>query len=177
MEIRLLEPADAEVFRDLRLRALREAPGSFTTSYEEGARDDVARTAALFLRNEHGSPDDFALGAFEGGSAGTAEGVIVGTARLVREERRKVAHRASLRGMFVAPEAQGRGVGRALVDALVARARTLPGLERINLTVMADNDRAIRLYTRCGFTIWGREPLAMKRDGKYSDELWMGLAL
>jgi ribosomal protein S18 acetylase RimI-like enzyme len=65
--------------------------------------------------------------------------------------RPKERHNATVVGMFVAPEAGGRGLGLALMHDLLARARALPGLTQLDLTVTEGNDTAQRLYARCGF--------------------------
>lgn len=66
----------------------------------------------------------------------------------------------------------GRGVGRALLEALEAWARSR-GLHRLELTVDVDNRRAIALYEKCGFEREGVKLHSRKVDGKYSDELYM----
>lgn len=53
-------------------------------------------------------------------------------------------------GIFVRPEAQGRGVGRALLDE--ARRRR----DHLELTVFEKNDRARRFYATYGFVESGR---------------------
>jgi RimJ/RimL family protein N-acetyltransferase len=65
----------------------------------------------------------------------------------------------------VAPKQVGHGVGRGLVDALLAHAREL-GLELVVLTVTEGNSRAAQLYERCGFRSFGVEPRAIKVDGR-----------
>lgn len=55
-----------------------------------------------------------------------------------------------LRMLAVAPEAQGRAVGAALIGACVARARTA-GKRRILLHTTAPMTAAHRLYERAGF--------------------------
>ena len=49
-------------------------------------------------------------------------------------------------GLTVAGEAQGQGVGRAMMQALLVHADRWLGLRRLELTVYADNERAIALY-------------------------------
>lgn len=55
----------------------------------------------------------------------------------------------------VAPEHQGRGIGTALLDALIDRSRGL-GATAALLEVRVDNDRAIGLYEGAGFEVIGR---------------------
>lgn len=59
-----------------------------------------------------------------------------------------------LEDLFVRAEARGRGVGRSLVEAAMARARER-GCRRIELDVNEDNAAALALYEACGFS---REP-------------------
>jgi ribosomal protein S18 acetylase RimI-like enzyme len=60
----------------------------------------------------------------------------------------------ALYGMWVDPRFRGTGVGRALVDAVIAQARA-GGKRRVVLHVVADNDSAARLYQRAGFVATG----------------------
>jgi ribosomal protein S18 acetylase RimI-like enzyme len=62
---------------------------------------------------------------------------------------------ADLQKVAVAPQAQGHGVGRALVGALIADARTA-GIEVLTLDCRADNANALHLYRELGFTEYGR---------------------
>ena len=57
---------------------------------------------------------------------------------------------AELISMWVAPRARGRGVGDALIDALLDQARER-GLSRVVLAVRLHNDHARRAYERAGF--------------------------
>lgn len=61
----------------------------------------------------------------------------------------------ALYGMWVDPALRGAGVGRALVDAVIAQARAA-GKRRIVLHIVAGNDRAGRLYERTGFVATDR---------------------
>ena len=72
-------------------------------------------------------------------------------------------------GIAVAPEAQGRGVGHALMVALCDWADRWGQLLRIELTVFVDNPRAIALYQRHGFLQEGRHLGYALRDGAYVD--------
>ena len=153
MQIRRLTLADAADYRALRLRSFREHPEAFTTSHEELERQSLADTEKRMT-----APNIKLWGAFDGDR-------LLGHIGLDRETRTKCRHKATLVGMYVAPEAAGRGIGRALVDVLLADARA-DGLELIVLTVTDGNAKAAGLYERCGFRSFGVEPHAIKVNGQ-----------
>lgn len=96
-------------------------------------------------------------------------GSIVGNAGLhPAEQRARRRHTAAL-GIVVAPQAQGQGVGRTLLTALCDYADRWAQILRIELTVYADNERAIRLYRSCGFEHEGTHKGYALRDGAYVD--------
>lgn len=68
------------------------------------------------------------------------------------------------------------GVGRALLRAAVDRARAMPGVTKVNLTVAAHNERAIRLYSSEGFHVFSREENAFI-DSQPRAELSLSLSL
>ena len=76
----------------------------------------------------------------------------------------------------VLAHAAGRGTGTELLRQARAWAAAR-GLHRLELTVMAHNTRAIRLYERTGFTVEGRRSECLLVDGQFIDELTMALLL
>jgi len=103
------------------------------------------------------------------------DGTVVGNAglhpmALPNQLRRR--HVATL-GIAVAPEAQGRGVGAALMQAMCDYADRWLGILRIELTVYADNPTAIALYRRFGFETEGHHRGYALRDGELVDALSM----
>jgi ribosomal protein S18 acetylase RimI-like enzyme len=166
--IRVLGENDALALRTLRLRALRDAPDSFLNTYEDEATEPESLTAER-LRQTADAQDSGVLGAFE-------DGALVGMLGIVRDTRRKAAHRAHLWGMYVAGDARKRGFGRALLDAAVARARAA-GVEQLHLHVAANADAARRLYRSVGFAPIGTLREAMKDGERYVDEDLMVLRL
>lgn len=76
-------------------------------------------------------------------------------------------------GISVAAQAQGQGVGRALMAALLDYADNWAQVLRIELTVYTDNARAIRLYESFGFEREGLMRAYALRDGAYVDTLAM----
>jgi len=66
---------------------------------------------------------------------------------------------------------QARGVGARLLHVLMASGSIVIGLRRIQLTVFADNDPAIRLYRRFGFETEGRHRNFLQRPEGFVDSL------
>jgi len=98
---------------------------------------------------------------------------VVGWADVLPSWGQAVAHCGRL-GMGVLPEYRGRGIGRRLLLACVAKAQAR-GATRIELDVRADNAPAIRLYESAGFTLEARKRRAMRFGGVYHDALQMSL--
>lgn len=74
--------------------------------------------------------------------------------------------------MAIAPEWRGMGVGNALLETLIAWAKTRPRIEKICLAVLADNIPAIGLYRKYGFQEEGRRIREIKTGpDEYSDDL------
>lgn len=63
-----------------------------------------------------------------------------------------------------------RGVGGALIEAVITHARSLDGIRQRRLTVNAANTEARSLYQSKGFRCFGVEPDAICVDGRYYDE-------
>ena len=100
------------------------------------------------------------------------DGEVVGTAGLHIAPALRRRH-VGLIGIGVLPEAQGRGVGRALMGALCDYADHWAQLLRIELGVYADNLRAIALYRSLGFALEGTHRGHALRGGVYVDSLSM----
>ena len=76
--------------------------------------------------------------------------------------------------MSVHDDFQNRGVGSALMAAMVDLADNWLGLRRIELEVWTDNLAAIHLYEKYGFVKEGTARRFAKRDGGYVDAFYMG---
>lgn len=164
MEIRHLTAADAPAYRALRLRALREHPQAFTSSWDEDAGKPLSAS-----RERLGDRRHTFWGAFDGGQ-------LRGMVGLERLPRAKERHKAWVVGMYVAPDAAGRGCGRALLEAVLGQARA-EGLQDLLLTVTEGNESALRCYRRAGFSVFGVEPRAVCVDGAFHAKVHMHLQL
>ncbi|MBI3750725.1 MAG: GNAT family N-acetyltransferase [Chloroflexi bacterium] len=69
----------------------------------------------------------------------------------------------------------GHGYGTEATALMLDHAFRALGLHRIALTVFEFNERAIRAYRRCGFTVEGRAREAIWRDGHWWDEIQMSI--
>lgn len=161
IHVRLLAPADAESFREIRLEALRTNPEAFGSTYEGEKDSHPAKYAAWLAASQ-------IFGAFQGIE-------LVGIAALSMLEGKKESHKGLLRSMYVRPRARKAGVGRQLVETIIEAGRGK--IELLNLVVVSDNHPAIRLYESLGFRPYGLEKNALKQDGEYFDELLMVLDL
>jgi ribosomal protein S18 acetylase RimI-like enzyme len=164
MDIRPLNEADHDTFLSLRLRALKDHPEAYQSSYEE----EAIRPPEHFIQmlREKALPHDFILAAFTDG-----KGVAMLGFR--QNDRRKIAHKGSIWGVYVAPEYRGQGLAKALMLRAMEIARECKGLEQIHLTVVSSNTNAHKLYLGLGFQDWGVEPDAIRINDEYEDEIHM----
>jgi RimJ/RimL family protein N-acetyltransferase len=169
MDVRILTEADAGAFWNIRLRALRDDPESFGSSYEEILERGIAG-ATQSLRKRDTAPDDVTFGAFDGET-------LVGIAGFRRGEEVKKRHKGIIWGMYVPREMRGKGIGKALLEAAIAHAKTLPQLEQINLSVVLTSREARHLFISLGFETYGLERRALKLRDRYFDQELMTLHL
>jgi RimJ/RimL family protein N-acetyltransferase len=102
-----------------------------------------------------------------------ADGGVAGWCDIVRQTRPIHAH-AGVLGMGLLPPFRGQGHGRRLIEATLQAAQSA-GFSRVELTVHADNPRAIALYERIGFLREGIKRRATCIDGKFGDTIMMAI--
>jgi len=100
------------------------------------------------------------------------DGELVGMIGLHAFSRPRINHRGEI-GMMVRDDWQGKGVGKALMQAVTDLADRWLNLARIELTVFTDNESAIALYRKFGFEIEGTLRKHAFRDGEFVDSYMM----
>ena len=149
----------------LRRESLIESPLAFGASPEDdraGSVEEVRRFLDEF-------PDGVTFGAFETD--------LVGMVGLVRQAKRKMAHKMVIWGVYVQPGHRGTGVAPQLFEAAIDHAQALPGVRQIQLSVSETAPAARKLYERFGFEVWGTEPEALQHDGEFVAEHHMSLRI
>ena len=140
--VRATTTTDWQALREIRLQALRDAPDAFGSTH--------AREAAFGedeWRQRAGRDGSFIAFLPEVCPAGLGGGYLA------------APEVVELVGMFVRPQARGRGVGEAVIDAVAGWA-TQQGASTVHLWVTETNKGARMLYERCGFTVTAeRQPL------------------
>jgi ribosomal protein S18 acetylase RimI-like enzyme len=167
MLIRKLTANDAEALWKLRLYALETDPISFGEAPDELRKMTVEEYA---VRLGSGEAGNFVFGAF-------ARDELIAMTGFYREAPVKRRHKGWIWGVFVAPSARGKGVGRALLAKVIETAKVLPGIRCILLTVSTTQQAAIKLYQELGFRSFGTEPQALMVGERFVDEHHMILEL
>ena len=149
INVRRFAPHEWRLYRDLRLRALIDAPDAFGSTFErEAAREDAEWENRLSVgATAHGQLPVVAL----------IDEMPVGLAWCRLDEQDPTV--AQIFQVWVSPDYRGQGVGRQLTDAVIAWARTL-GVRTLRLGVTPSHPAALQLYRQAGFVSAGAaEPL------------------
>ncbi len=145
------------------------AETDFLLSYP-GEHPLTVEQEANFIREKEESPDEVEIAAvINGRIAGTAGISSVG-------HREKIQHRAEV-GISILQEFWGFGIGRALMESCIECAKNA-GYTQLELSVVAENQRALALYQKLGFREFGRNPRGFRsRTGEYQELVDMRLEL
>jgi GNAT superfamily N-acetyltransferase len=146
VEIRQARATDRELLRELRLRALADAPDAFASTLDK----EVAFPQEVWRQWAEGGPTSANFLAHRGGAG-------IGMAAIFADP--SAPRRMHLVAMWVDPSHRRRGVARALIDHTVRWADERQACEVV--LWVADHNRAARtLYERIGFRPAGkRQPL------------------
>ena len=99
-------------------------------------------------------------------------GDVVGWAALAPVSPRPCYRGVAEDTVYVARQARGLGIGRALLEALVARAER-SGIWSIQASVFPENRASLALHEKCGFRVVGTRERIAKRDGVWRDTVFL----
>ena len=165
--LRPLQLEDAEAFMALRTKSIAANPECFCSSIGEVQQQGLNHYRELISAHEHATRQQL-YGAFS--DSGQLQGVIA-IEQLAGALR---AHRGRIWGLMVDPDCRRQGVARQLCQQALDTGKAL-ALEKISLELTGEAVAALHLYRALGFRIESIEPLALKLDGRYLDEIRMSL--
>lgn len=166
MRIKKLIKHDASHYRQIRLEALSNNPDSFGTMHDE----EAIMTIDKFRERIPVDNNNFILGCYEDEN-------LIGIVAFHQESRIKLRHKAYIRSMCVQPEYRNNGIGKLLLNELIARAKAIKEIEILLLDVITNNLPAKQLYLSFGFQIYGVEKMAYKFNHQYFDLESMSLLI
>jgi L-amino acid N-acyltransferase YncA len=100
------------------------------------------------------------------------DGDLVGWAALTPTSSRDCYAGVTENSVYVAAGARGRGVGHALLDALLAGADAA-GIWTVQTSIFPENEASVALHLRVGFRVVGRRERIAKLDGAWRDTLFL----
>lgn len=155
----------------MKIEIRRVEPGDYKAVQQLHAQPSVLRgTLQVPFPSEEMWKERLAkLGADDYGLVAVVEGKIVGMASLAPSGRSARRKHAVWIGLIVDEKWQSKGIGTALLKAVIDLADKWLDLSRLELTVFVDNEAAIKLYKKLGFVVEGTFRKFAFRDGEYVD--------
>lgn len=157
IEIRRIQPNEADLYQDIRLEMLEKHPEAFGDSIQDSGQKQIE-----FYRQR--LEDSCVAGAFD-------DSKVIGTAGYFIQQGYKVCHKAYLWGVYTSEAYRGQGISRSLCQHVLD---SLPNsAELVQTTVVKSNETAYKIYKELGFEEYGIEEKALKIDVHYYDEILM----
>jgi L-amino acid N-acyltransferase YncA len=156
-ELRPLEPRDWASVADIYWDGMRDGLATFETEVPTWDAWDAAHL-----------PDQRLVA--------DVLGDVVGWAALSPASKRRCYSGVTENSVYVARGARGLGIGRALLDGLIERARAA-GIWMIQTSIFPENRASLGLHERCGFRVVGVRERIAKRDGIWRDTVFLELRL
>jgi phosphinothricin acetyltransferase len=148
-EIRPLDPSDWPAVHQIYAQGIAARAATFETEPPTWEQFDAGRLS------------DHRLVAVE-------DGAVVGWAAVSPTSTRECYAGVVEHSLYVAEKARGRGIGSALLEALVASTEA-GGIWTIQSSIFPENEASVRLHERAGFRVIGRRERIAKLDGVWRD--------
>ena len=153
VELRPLQPDDWDAVAEIYWDGMRDGLATFQTEVPSWAEWDAAHLPGHRL-------------------VADLLGEVVGWAALSPASRRRCYAGVVEDSIYVARGARGLGIGRALLEALVAGSEAA-GIWTIQTSIFPENRASLALHERCGFRVVGRRERVAKRDGVWRDTVFL----
>jgi L-amino acid N-acyltransferase YncA len=153
MEIRAMRPDDWPAVRTIYEQGIATRQATFETEAPAWEAWDAAHLAGPRLVAEEG-------------------GEVLGWAALSPVSRRPCYAGVAEESVYVAENARGRGVGKALLVRLCGEAEAV-GIWTIQTSIFPENVASIELHKRCGFRVVGTRDRIAQLDGVWRDTVLM----
>jgi ribosomal protein S18 acetylase RimI-like enzyme len=163
--IRKLQPHESAIYREVRLACLKNASAYFGSTYEEEVLNPKL-TFETFIEDD--SLDHVMFGAFD-------EERLIGTTGFNRMARQRAMHRGEVVQVYVDSNYRGQNIGESLIRGVLNYAFRLDCIEQVQLSVVAGNQTAIKLYEKVGFKTFGVQSRYFKVGDTYMDQQFMQL--
>jgi ribosomal protein S18 acetylase RimI-like enzyme len=161
--IRKLQPHESAIYREVRLACLKNVPQFFGSTYEE----EILNPRFFFETYiENDSADHVMFGAFDGEQ-------LIGITGFNRMARKRASHRGEIVQVYVDANYRGQNFGERLLRHALDYAFNLDGIEQVQLSVIASNQAAIKLYEKLGFQSFGVQSHYFKVEDSYLDQQFM----
>ena len=169
----------APVLKGPRITLRPPQPGDAAARAALGRDPEIARMFGVVLHGPQTVTEEEAedwlesLRLKEPGWVIEVEGQLAGSAFLHGYDAQD--RRARLALGFLAPALLGRGLGREAIRLVLSHAFGAMNLHRVDLRVLAFNQRALARYRACGFTEEGREREAARVGEEWVDDIIMSI--
>ena len=156
-----LKAKDWREFQKLRLEALQECPDNFSSSFEE----EVKNTEEKLIKT---LDDNYIIGAFDHDD-------LIAMVAFYKLNLRKIEHKGIIWGLYLKKTYRSNGIASELLNEIIKHARS--NVLQVQLSVNTKNIKAINLYKKHGFIIYGTELESIKIGNNFHDEYLMYLKL
>jgi L-amino acid N-acyltransferase YncA len=157
VELRALLPDDWSAVADIYWDGMRSGLATFETEVPSWKDWDAAHLPGHRLVAE-------------------LEGEVVGWSALSQVSTRRCYAGVVENSVYVPEHVRGRGIGRVLLEELIAGARRA-GIWTIQTSIFPENRASLALHERCGFRIVGTRERIAKRDGIWRDTVFLEVRL
>ncbi|MGZ3713431.1 MAG: GNAT family N-acetyltransferase [Bdellovibrionota bacterium] len=164
LTIRKLLSADYEDFYAMRIKMLESSTENYTAGLSDWKNASKEQIIS-YLHESEGPSDNFVLGAFSER--------LVGMVGFRRETREALRHKGSTWGLFEDPNFKHLNIEAALLKQVIEIVKGYPDFEYIRTVQNATNLSKLELFSRLGFTEYGREERSMRVGDQYFDQVYL----